>query len=138
MKNETIAEIKIKQLVEIDDGTLVMLRGKVLSLSPIRAVSTGIVQDVTIADETNLSAWDKKNIDMLEPGKLYKFHNVYVRSYKDDKCLSLSQKTKYKVVEEKEMEVFEVSAENEVVETIENPMIVGTQNFQIHYTCNTT
>ena len=44
MKNETIEEIKIKQLVEIDDGTLVMLKGKVLSLSPIRAVSTGIVK----------------------------------------------------------------------------------------------
>ena len=114
MKNETIAEIKIKQLVEIDDGTLVMLKEKVLSLSTIRPVSTGIVQDVTIADETNLSAWDK-NIDMLEPGKLYKFHNVYVQSYRDDKCLSLSQKTKYEVVGEKEMDVFEVSVENEVV-----------------------
>ena len=33
---------------------------------------------------TNLSAWDK-TIDMLEPGKLYKFHNVYVQSYRDDK-----------------------------------------------------
>ena len=69
------------------DGTKVTLRATVVSLAPVRAVSTGRVQDVTICDSSgsiNLSVWEE-NVDKLEIGKQYKFSDIYVHSYQGKK-----------------------------------------------------
>jgi ssDNA-binding replication factor A large subunit len=80
---ETAEDLKIGDLDTIEDGTKVTLKGVVVSLAPVRAVSTGRVQDVTIYDPSgsvNLSVWEE-NINKLEVGKHYKFCNVYVHSF---------------------------------------------------------
>ena len=96
-----------------------------------------VYQDITIADETgtsSMSAWDK-NIDILEPLKSYKFDKVYVRSYRDEKSVTLPQRSEFKLIGDDEVKVLSTLAD-EKTEIVYNVEIVGTQNFNVHYCCN--
>lgn len=87
--NDQLPEVKMNELENINDGRKVLLKGTVMSIAPIRAVSTGKVQDTIICDSSgsvNLSVWED-NVDQLEVGKSYCFHNVAVRSYRGEKSV---------------------------------------------------
>ena len=68
-------KFEVPHLDNIEDGTKVTVIATVVSLAPVRAVSTGIVQDVAISDSSgtsSLSAWED-NVDRLVTGQTYKF-----------------------------------------------------------------
>ena len=71
------------------------------SMVPACAVSTGIVQEVTIGNLTGttiLSMWDV-NIDKLEESKAYDFKKVYVKTYEDEKTITFSSKSFFNITE---------------------------------------
>ena len=95
--------VTINEMETLQDGTKVTLKAKIISVAPVRAVSTGKVQDVSITDasgSTNLSAWEE-NVDKLEVGM---FSDVYVCSYRGEKSITLSRQSTYKIIEDESIE----------------------------------
>lgn len=131
LNNKTI-EVTLTDLDNLDDGTKITVRATVLSVAPVRPVSTGKVQEIIICDSTastNLSAWEN-HTDQLIAGKSYLFGDVFVRSYRGEKSISLSRQSVYTEIESTEMNLVD-----EETDTIEGAKIIGCQHFVIHLSC---
>ncbi len=132
--------ISLKQLDTIEDGELVNLTATVTSVAPARPVSSFLIQDITIVDNdgsmTTLSAWDV-NIDKFESSETYSFTKLLVRSFKNNKTLSLIKSSTYEIVQNNNQDTSLLlnNTETEVEETITCAKIIGTRNFTIHYSC---
>ena len=94
-----VQNASITELNTIEDGEIVNLIATVTCVAPACPVSTGLVQEVTIADETGstiLSAWDT-NINKLRMSMKYDFQRLFVHSYKNEKMLALSTQSTYEI-----------------------------------------
>ena len=128
-------EIDIQDIQDIDDGKFVSVNIKVINVALHRVVSTGVLQEVIIADTTgtlNLCLWDN-TIDQLEKDKCCSLNNECIRRYYGVKSLSTSSNSMIK-----EIDNFDAPADTSTstsVKIIKSAEIVGTQNFHLHYSC---
>ena len=130
---DTIEEMSLNELERIEDGTKVTVKATIVSLAPVRAVSTGKVQDVIISDPSgtvNLSVWED-NVNKLEVGKTYKFSSVYVRSYQGVKSITLSRQSTYETIEGGNI----ITVDEIETEELQQAQIIGSQHFMIHVSC---
>ena len=77
------AKTTVANIGNTEAGSYVNVTGKVTNVVPPRTVSTGIVQEATVADETGvttMSLWNK-NVDMLAENTLYQFTNLVVITF---------------------------------------------------------
>ena len=77
--------------------------------------------------------YGNSNVDQLHLQNTYRFTNLYVRTYLDEKCLTLSQKSGYEVIADESIPQLAIMEEN--FEVFKNAMIVGTQHFNVNYPC---
>ena len=107
-----------------------------------RPVTTGVVQDITIGDDSGtvvMSVWDDK-VDQFEESEVYDFENLFVRSFRNERMLTFSHYSSCKPMNSSSYSPNEIRAivhnrENEETGRLENAVIIGTQNFKIHYSC---
>ena len=114
------------------------LRCKVLTVSPTRVVSTGCLQHATLADDTGtitLCCWDR-NIDRVLESTWYSFTNLTVTSFREEKMLTLKQTCSITEVScHIDDNAVKVNEEDDSVEVLNNATIIGTQHFNIHFSC---
>lgn len=131
---EITKETDIINIENMADGTKVTLNVSVVYLAPVRAVSTGTVQDVTISDSSgsiNLSVWGE-NVEKLEIGKQYKLTDVYIRSYQGEKNVVFSRSSKYELLNDAGTTATVI--EDEDTSEVE-AIIIGCTNFNVHVSC---
>jgi DNA-directed RNA polymerase subunit RPC12/RpoP len=136
VESSTLEVKKIADLREIDIGTAVSVKARIAAVEPARAVSTGVVQDIVIADGTGsirMSVWEI-NVDKIQLHGSYQFTNLYVRTYLDEKYLTLSRKSVYEVIADDLISAV-YNEEVDCDDLLTNATIVGTQNFNVHYSC---
>ena len=105
-------------------------------MAPARPVSTGLVQEVTIADETGstiLSAWDT-NIDKIQMSITYNFQRLFVCSYKNEKALTLSTQSTYEISTNAGIKLQSVG-DGDNIQKIKDAVIISKHNFTLHYSC---
>ena len=109
-----------------------------ISVKRPTAVAAGIVQEVTVTDESAsiiTSAWES-DVDIFQVCQTYNFYNVRVRSFRNDKLLSLTRQSKYSLCEDPAKQVLVEQEENDAeCRTIGNAAIIGLTNFVIHRCC---
>ncbi len=130
------ATLNIKDVDAHDDSTKVTLIATVVAVAPARAVSTGIVQDITICDMSgtiNLSVWED-NVDKLETGVTYKFTNLNIRSYRGVKSVTLLRQSTYEPVGD-EIEATPTAIDDEAIYELQKARNIGCQHFIIHIHC---
>ncbi len=91
----------IKDIFNIPDGEIVNVSGTVTSITPVRPVTTGLLQEVTITDisgSISMSVWGN-NTDKLELVQSYSFEKLVTRSFRDEKSLTLGHKSTYQTLE---------------------------------------
>ncbi len=80
-------------MATIPDGTMVNLQATTVSIEPARLVSTGVIQISHLVDSSssiNITMWDNST-NLLELSVTYRFTNIVVRSFRDQKQLSLTK-----------------------------------------------
>lgn len=122
----------IGSVPDIDDGTLVDFSAKVTRLCPPRDVSTGVLQEATLIDESGsitMSLWNK-NVDKLKESCFYKFRNATVITFRNEKKLNYGYQSSH--VEDENITNIE-----EDVKPIQNDQVelIGIQSFSVHYWC---
>ncbi len=126
----------IRGIDEIEDGDFVNCTAKVIDVAPARPVSTGVVQDVTIGDGTatiNLFVWEA-DIGTLDESITYNFKNLHVRTYRDEKTVTLSRQSSFMIVTcGLQLETNDDDDDELVI--IKEAVIVGTHNYTRHYSC---
>ena len=135
---ETQKEVNIAEISGLEVGTVVSLRCKVLTVSPARVVSTGRLQHATLADDTGtitLCCWDR-NIDCVLESTWYSFTNLSISSFRDEKTLTLKMSSSVsEVTRHVDDNTVKVVEENDSVEVLNNAAIIGTQHFNLHFSC---
>ncbi len=134
-QNDSFQDVSIASINDISVGTTVNVTAKVVSSAPVRSVSTGRVQDVTITDDTgsiSLSLWDN-NIDTLKTSTTYSFSNLSIQIFQNKKVLQFGQRSLCIPISN-DVELNAIT-EEKVMRDITNATIIGTQNFQFHYLC---
>ena len=135
---ETQKEVNIAEISGLEVGTVVSLRCKVLTVSLARVVSTGRLQHATLADDTGtitLCCWDR-NIDRVLESTWYSFTNLTVTSFREEKTLTLKQTSSVTEVScHVDDNAVKVNEEDDSVEVLNNATIIGTQHFNIHFSC---
>ena len=93
--------MKVHEINKIDDGSIVTLESvKIVNVKVTRAVTTGVVQDITIGDDSGtivLSVWDNK-VDHFQESEMYKFQNLLVWSFRNQKMLTLGHFSSFEEV----------------------------------------
>ena len=105
---------------------------------PKRTVSTGIVQEVTLQDESgtiDISIWNN-NVDTFRKGDTYDFRNLTVNTFRNNKVLNFTNHSHIVKLENGSIDTSTSSADipNIAPATIEAALI-GIQGFQIHVWC---
>ena len=132
-KSISAKDVLISEVHSIEDGNCVSMKVKVINVAPPRAVSTGVLQEVQVADHTGsmtISLW-AEHINQLEQQSCYYLKNIYVRSYCHDKSLTMSTKSSIELLSDELMDDIFCEQDVEVLGT----KIVGTQSFCSHYSC---
>lgn len=133
-KIEERPKVSISDVENVRDFTQIDITAKVIKVCPTRAVSTGLLQEVTLGDTTGtivLSCWEN-NIDKLEESNTYDFQFLTVKSYREEKTLQFSSNTTFTPVDAV------VVAEEGVYEAtlqLKQAEIIGVQNYTVHYSC---
>ena len=133
-KIEDRPKVTVTEVDNVIDYTQIDIIAKVIKVCPARAVSTGLLQEVTLGDSTGtivLSCWES-NIDKLEENSTYDFKFLTVKSYREEKTLQFSSNTTFTPVDTV------VVAEEGVYETtleLKQAEIIGVQNYTVHYSC---
>ncbi|MCH9717743.1 MAG: hypothetical protein K0U52_11765 [Gammaproteobacteria bacterium] len=77
-KTEKVHQVSsIAAINALEDGELINVTATVTAIAPVRPVSTGLVQETTIADKSatiSMSVWGS-NVDQLQIGETYEFQN---------------------------------------------------------------
>ncbi len=77
--SQSVHEVSsIADITDVPDGEIVNVSGTVTFISPVRPVSTGLVQEVTITDSSGsitMSVWGN-NIDRFQPSQLLSIQKV--------------------------------------------------------------
>lgn len=112
----------------------------VTKVAPARSVSTGIVQDVTLDDNTatmELALWNK-NVDQLHESTSYDFKKLKVNTYRDIKVLNFTNDSSFLKLEKNFVNipatVSNSKADQNGIHTIE-AYLIGIQKFRIHVWC---
>ena len=123
----------IRSIDDLDDGILVNFAAKVMTLSPPRDVSTGILQEATLIDETGsitMTIWNT-NVDKLKESLFYEFKDVTVITFRNEKRLNYSYQSLHL-----EREHINVPIEEDVKPTAnDHVQLIGIQSFNVHYWC---
>jgi len=129
-------DVKLRELDRIDDGVFVNVVANVTSVKPAKPVSTGLVQEVMLTDdnsiEVKLSVWDD-NIEKFQEYKSYRFCNILVRSFRNEKALMMTRQSSYELTNSS----CSLSKTTRNVDLIKLRKfnIIGIQNFVVHYSC---
>ena len=95
------------------------------------------VQEVTVTDESSsiiMSAWESF-VGLFQVCQTYNFYNVRVRSFRNDKVLSLTQQSKFSLCEHPKQVQVTQEPSNDECHTIDNATIIGLTNLVIHRSC---
>ena len=135
VKSEVIPDVDIATIQTMDNGSTVNTIAKVISIHPARPVSTGLLQEITISDASGtiqLSAWET-NINKLQIDTTYDFTNLYIRTYRNVKSLSLSRLSQYQPAND--LMLPDSADVDDQINTLLDVSIIGTQNCLIYYSC---
>ena len=98
-KIEECPIVTVTEVENVIDYTQIDTTAK--KVCPAQAVSTGLLQEVTLGDSTEtivLSCWES-NIDKLEENSTYDFKFLTFKSYGEDKTLQFSSNTTFTPVD---------------------------------------
>ena len=135
-KTATVKDVTIVSVDDTADGAIVNIRAKIVAIAPARPVSTGIVQELTVADNTgsiSLSLWDE-NIDKLVMSAAYSLNHLSVRTYHNRKVLTFGRQSSYKSIDDLKLTPAK-DDDKKITSQIANAKIVGTLDFQLCYSC---
>ena len=130
-------KVKINEIQNMEDGTVVSVQCKVVMVSPARVMSTGCIQHVSLADDTGtitLCCWDK-NIDWVQVSTWYSLTNLGVGTFKDEKTLTLKSSSLVSEIMNVDDNAVQNAEEDGSIEVLNNASIIGTQYFNVHFVC---
>ena len=139
MKPQVIPVSSIPEILDMDGGVTVNLKpSKVLSVEHPKAVGTGLIQELTLCDgdsTINLSVWDD-NMNKFEVLQVYKFKNLYTRSYMGIKSLTFSRRSEYEVRSNDStlIEIQDIEFHDET-DILQNALIIGVIKFHLYLPC---
>ena len=81
-----------------------------------------------------MSAWESF-VGLFQVCQTYNFYNVRVRSFRNDKVLSLTQQSKFSLCEHPKQVQVTQEPSNDECHTIDNATIIGLTNLVIHRSC---
>ena len=122
----------MSDIKSLEDGIIVNFTATVTSIKPATAVSTRVLQQVSVSDETasiTLSAWEPF-VGQFELSQTYSFSGVRIRSYRKEKVLSLSSQSSFEPTSSKQVLKQE---DNDAECLLKNPTIIGLANLTIHH-----
>ena len=125
----------IQQLLSLDDSVRVNIKGKVVKVAPARTVSTGIVQEVTLEDESgtiDLSLWNN-NVDTVSEGDVYDFKNLTVNTFRNNKVLNFTNHSSSIKLEKESIDTS--SSHHDIAPATIQATLIGIQGFEIHVWC---
>ena len=132
--------IQIEEVSNATDGTCINIVAHVADVLPPRPVSTGVIQEITLVDETGhitLTMWDTLT-NKLQMSKTYIFKKLFVRSFRNTKSLTFTKQSSFDEKNEDHEQSLQINTDDNNADTYENfndVSIIGTKDFTLHYAC---
>ena len=129
--------VNITEARAMDDGALVNLTAQVFKVAPGRTVSTGIVQEVTLKDETgemDLTLWNN-NVDIVFEHNTYNFTTLIVNTNKFRNMKILTFTNRSSILKSEDMLQLPVDGGSSAANSNIAANLVGIQDYHVHFWC---
>uniref|UniRef100_A0A1X7V2P4 Uncharacterized protein n=1 Tax=Amphimedon queenslandica TaxID=400682 RepID=A0A1X7V2P4_AMPQE len=130
---EKAKKLSISEILDAADGVLVNLGCKVIDVARARVVRTGLLQEVTLANQTGTI-----NVDQLKDYSSYDFTNLSVGTFRNEKTLTLRGNSSFTLTPNKDDDIttphFDIKDEDNS-DIINDARIIGTQYCNLYWGC---